>query len=156
MKVFRIYILVILLTLFSAAQSQASGPYVVNSSSHSFEDVLETLKMAIEERGLFINNIMHLGEMMERTGKDLGYDKPVLLKAESVEFCSAVLSRKMIKENPARVVNCPFVIAVYVLPEEPDKTYVAYRNVKLGDDGDALCEVDEMLSDLAKAAVEGW
>ncbi len=75
------------------------------------------------------NNIMHMGEMLERTGRDLGLGDPVFLKAESIEFCSAGLSHRMTHENPARVVNCPFIVAAYVRAKEPDKTYVVYREI---------------------------
>ncbi len=65
---------------------------------------------------------MHMNEMLERTGEDLGLGGALYGQAESVEFCSAVLSRKMISEDPRRIVNCPFIIAVYTLPGEPNAT----------------------------------
>ena len=134
----------------------ADGPYAVYRSEASFEDVMQGLKMAILERGLYINNMMNLGEMLERTGKDLGMTRRLYLEAQSVEFCSALMSRRMTEEDPRRVVNCPFVVSVYVLPDEPDATYILHRRLDLGDDSAVMHEVEAMLESLAKAAAEAW
>ncbi|MCO5760224.1 MAG: DUF302 domain-containing protein, partial [Chromatiaceae bacterium] len=44
-----------------------SSPYAVYESESDFDTVLDAAKNAIAERGLYINNVMHLGEMLERT-----------------------------------------------------------------------------------------
>ncbi len=135
---------------------QAEEPYAVYKSESSYEDVKQALTMAIEEKGMYINNVMHMSEMLERTGKDLGIGGKIYEKAESIEFCSALLSRKMTSENPHRIVNCPFIISVYVLPNEPDVTYVVHRKVHMGDSEGAMQEVKAMLESLGKAAQEAW
>jgi uncharacterized protein (DUF302 family) len=131
------------------------GPYVTRSAESGFEEVMQNLRLAIQDRGLYINNEMHMAEMLERTGKDLGFSGQAYLKAESIEFCSAVLSRKMVEEDPRRVVNCPFIISVYVLPAEPGRTFVAYRAPALEETqaSAVMREVAEMLQTLATAAV---
>lgn len=129
--------------------------YAVYTSESGFDDVLEGLKMAIQERGMYINNVMNMGEMLERTGKDLGMDTPLYEQAESIEFCSAVLSREMGSENPAHVVNCPFIISVYRLPEQTDTTYVAHREIPADqvEASPAMAKVSAMLQSIAEAAV---
>jgi uncharacterized protein (DUF302 family) len=155
MRHFRL--LVALLTLSVGwGVGATDGPYAVYRSESSFTDVMQGLKLAIQERGLYINNVMNLGEMLERTGKDLGMEQQVYVKAESVEFCSALMSRRMAEENPQRVINCPFIISVYALPDEPDTTYIAHRRLSLGDDSEVMREVEAMLESLAKAAAEAW
>jgi uncharacterized protein (DUF302 family) len=138
---------------FSAAAP--ADDYAVYESDSSFQDVLDGLKLAIQERGMYINNVMHMGEMLERTGKDLGMDEVIYTNAESVEFCSAVLSRKMTAEDPTRIVNCPFIIAVYTLPDQPDTTYVVHRTVSAAETaGSAVMqEVADMLRSVAEGAV---
>jgi uncharacterized protein (DUF302 family) len=113
--------------LFCAAGQTLAQQYQVYESDSSFEDVLDGLKLAIQERGMYINNVMHMDEMLERTGKDLGMDEQIYGHAQSVEFCSAVLSRKMTSEDPTRIVNCPFIIAVYTLPGDADTTFLVHR-----------------------------
>jgi uncharacterized protein (DUF302 family) len=137
-------------TIASDAQAEE---YAVYESESSFEDVMEGLKLAIQERGMYINNIMHMGEMLERTGKDLGMETPIYTKADSIEFCSAVLSRKMTLENPARIVNCPFIIAVYTLPNQPDATYVVHRVIPASETDEST--VMQEVADMLKAVAEG-
>jgi uncharacterized protein (DUF302 family) len=131
------------------------GGYAVYTSDSAFADVLEGLKMAIQERGMYINNVMNMGEMLERTGKDLGTDAPLYDQAESIEFCSAVLSREMSTENPAHVVNCPFIIAVYTLPGETGTTYVSHREIPADqvESSPAMAKVSGMLKSISEAAV---
>ena len=135
--------------------AQAGNGYAVHETSSSFGDVMEGLQSAIQERGMYINNIMHMGEMLERTGKDLGLGEPIFLKAESIEFCSAPLSRKMSTEDPARIVNCPFIVSAYVLPKEPGKTYVVHREIPRDQVAASavMAEVAENLKGIAEAAV---
>jgi uncharacterized protein (DUF302 family) len=138
------------LTLTTAAHA---GGYAVYESDSSFQDVLDGLKLAIQERGMYINNVMHMGDMLERTGKDLGMDETIYVNAESVEFCSAVLSRKMTAEDPARIVNCPFIVAVYTLPDQPGTTYVVHREIPEAETRES--PVMQEVADMLKAVSEG-
>lgn len=150
------HIFLALLLLGAGWRVSAESPYAIYKSESSFDDVMQALKMAIEEKGMYINNIMHMGEMLERTGKDLGAEKKIYDKAESIEFCSALFSRKMTEENPARIVNCPYIISVYRLPEEPDATYIVHRRLNIGDNSPVMQEVEAMLESLGKSAQEAW
>ena len=136
------------------ATVSAGGAYAVYESDSGFETVMEGAKTAILERGMYVNNIMHMGEMLERTGKDLGTDEQIYGRAESIEFCSAVLSRKMTAEDPSRIVNCPFILAIYTLPSDPDRTFIAHRTVPAEEtaDSEVMTEVAEMLKSIAEAA----
>jgi len=133
----------------------AGGAYAVYESESDFETVMEGAEMAIQERGMYINNLMHMDEMLERTGKDLGMEEKIYEKARSVEFCSAVLSRKMTSEDPSRIVNCPFILSVFALPGEPDKTYVAYRKVSEQEirSSKVMAEIADMLKGVAEEAI---
>jgi uncharacterized protein (DUF302 family) len=144
------------LLLAGASYATASdSPFVVYESRLPFETVMQDLQMAIEGKGFYVNNIVHMDKMMKRTGKDLGMDKQIFLQAESIEFCSAVLSRRMTEENPNRIVNCPFNISVYVLPSKPDTTYIVHRRVNLGDQSAVMEEVEQMLESLGNVGVKG-
>ncbi len=148
-----------LLTLITLAATPfpvfAGGAYAVYESESDFETVMEGATMAIQERGMYINNVMHMDEMLERTGKDLGMGEKIYEKAQSIEFCSAVLSRKMTTEDPTRIVNCPFILSIYVLPGELDKTYVAHRTVSEQDvqSSEVMAEISQMLKGVAEGAV---
>lgn len=131
-----------------------AAPYAVYESESDFDTVMEGAKNAIAERGLYINNVMHLGEMLERTGKDLGIGGPLYSRAESIEFCSATLSRKMVAEDPNRLVNCPFILSIYTLPGQEGKTYIVHRNVPAEETASSavMREVAAMLKGVAEGA----
>lgn len=123
----------------------------------SFADVKESVEMAITGRGFVINNVSHVGDMLERTGKDLGGTKRVFLNAESLEFCSATVSRKMMEADPDNIVFCPYIISIYVLPEKPNEVRVAYRKTQMvGSPASrqALKDVNELLSEIIKEAMQ--
>jgi uncharacterized protein (DUF302 family) len=113
------------------------------------------VEMAITNRGLVVNNVSHVGEMLARTGKDLGDGKQVFIKAEALEFCSAVVSRKMMEADPDNIVFCPYVISVYVVPGKPHEVRIAYRKPQITGSPasqQALKAVDELLSGIVKDA----
>jgi len=148
-------LLLFALVLAPVSSLVAAGEgYAVYESDASFDDVMDALKLAIEERGMYINNVMHMGEMLERTGKDLGMDAPIYGRAESIEFCSAVLSREMTSEEPARIVNCPFIISVYTLPDKEGTTFVAHREIPEDEvkASAVMGKVSAMLKDVAASA----
>lgn len=120
-----------LLLLFALALAQTgamAGDWQVRQRlALPFADVRDAVVMAIERRGLVVNSISRLGEMLQRTAADLGATKQVYVQAEIVEFCSARFSRQMLEADPHDIVLCPFTIAIYTLPGETGGTWVAYR-----------------------------
>ncbi|ADE11936.1 hypothetical protein Slit_1703 [Sideroxydans lithotrophicus ES-1] len=142
---------------FPASGSTADGHMAVFTKTGKFEDVRDDVEMAITGRGLVVNNVSHVGEMLERTGKDLGDDRQIYLKAEALEFCSAVVSRKMMETDPDNIVFCPYIISVYVLPGKPNEVRIAYRKPQIvGSQASqaALKAVDELLSGIVKDALQ--
>src|SRR5258706_9556837 len=122
-----------------------------------YDDVKERVVMAIENRGLVIDHTAHVGAMLERTGKDIGHHRQIYLKAEVIEFCSAGVSRATMEADPRNLVFCPYAIALYVLPAEPDKVYLLYRK-PLGTGSPqsmkALREVSKLLDGIAREALK--
>ncbi len=155
---FRIALAAILLFAGSIHGAMAAGDHMaVFTKAGSFEDVRDAVDMAITGRGMVVNNISHVGEMLERTGKDLGETRQIFLKAEVLEFCSAVVSRKMMESDPDNIVFCPYAISVYVVPEKPGEVRVAYRKPEIAGSPDsrkALKAVDELLSSIVTEALK--
>jgi hypothetical protein len=65
--------------------------------------------------------------VLARTAKDVGASKTIFSDAQSLQFCSATLSRRTMEADPANVAFCPHVIFVYALPGSPGTTHVGYR-----------------------------
>ena len=142
--------LALLAALFAHA---AFATPVINKTKGSFEEVKENLTNALTNRGMVVNNVAHIGDMLARTGKDLGKSNPIYVKAEAIEFCSATVSRATMEANPHNIAYCPYVIAIYVLPKEPNTVYITYRKPegKGPKAGQAsLAEIDKLLRELVK------
>ena len=85
----------------------------------NWADVRDQVREAITGKGIKINNVSHIGDMLIRTGKDLGYKKKVFDHAEAFEFCSATHSRFTMEADPHNIVFCPYIISVYEISGEP-------------------------------------
>jgi uncharacterized protein (DUF302 family) len=123
----------------------------------NYEDVKERVVTAIENRGLVIDHTANVGGMLERTGKDIGRGRQVYLKAEVIEFCSAAVSRTTMEADPRNLVFCPYAIALYVLPAEPDKVYLLYRkplSTGSAQSMKALREIGRLLDGIARDALK--
>ena len=127
----------------------------VHTSTEPYEVVLDNVRFAIVGKGLIVSDTLHIKDMMERTAADLGYPAGVFAHAESIEFCSALLSHEMVGAHPSNVTLCPFTIAVYVLAAEPETVYVAYRRPVLAgaEAGDAQARVEGFLDDIVQEAL---
>ncbi len=133
--------------------SEEHAAVSVFESEESFEDVIENIKMAIIDRGMLVSGTLHVSDMLNRTGPDLGYSQ-VFLKAESVEFCSALISHKMSQAAPENITICPFTIAVYVTQAEPEKVRVAYRQPLLAGEAKAAKKaILEMLDGIVEDSI---
>jgi uncharacterized protein (DUF302 family) len=136
-----------------AAEVVESKPVRVYTSEEPFEDVVENIKMAIVDQGLLVSGTLHVSDMLNRTAGDLGFSKR-FSKAESVEFCSALLSHKMAQAAVENIAICPFNIAVYVKQSEPEKVYAAYRvPLLMGDRGEVSGEIVDLLETILEESL---
>lgn len=135
----------------------ASADVVVRSTKGEFKEVKERVLHAIENRGLVLNYTARIGAMLERTGKDIGAARPVYSEAELLEFCSARISRDTMEADPRNIVFCPYAIALYALPKDPGRIYVAYRRpTAAGPERSvkALRAVEKLLADIVAEALK--
>ncbi len=119
----------VLVSLLVARNAAADGAVVVRAIEGRFDDVRERVIFAVQGQGLVVDHTSRVGNMLERTGKDLGETTQVFGDAEVLEFCSALVSRRMVEADPQLLAFCPYGIAVYTLPGEPQTTYVSYRRL---------------------------
>lgn len=156
----RILMLIILLLPGSLALAMdpvtsASEPVAVYKSSEPYEDVRDNLEMAITDRGMLITSTLHISDMLERTAADTGLEKKLYEKAESLEFCSILMSYRMSVAHPANMATCPLTISIYQAAGDPEHTYVAYRRAKLLGDAAAVQKaLDDMLEGIVSDALE--
>ncbi len=137
------------------APLQADDDIKVITAKASFADVKQDLEDAIVNRGLVIDYNAKIGDMLDRTGKDVGSTKKIYNGAETVQFCSAVLSRKTMEADPANIAFCPYVIFYYERADQPGTVHIGFR--ELDDDGSDASEkakeaVNKLLEEIIKEA----
>ena len=88
----RIALGAILLYAGSIHGALAAGGYMaLITKKGSFEDVRDSVEMAITDRGLVVNNVSHVGRCWNEPARNWWQEKQIFLKAEVLEFCSAVV-----------------------------------------------------------------
>ena len=149
--------LVVAVAIASTITTASAQKMRIVSKAGAFEDVKFELTNAIIDRGLTVDHTGHIGNMLERTGADVGSTKPLYRHAEFVTFCSAKLSRAMMEADLTNVGFCPYVIFIYEAAHKPGETVVGYRRPQTsGGDASsrALADIDALLDGIIRDAVK--
>jgi uncharacterized protein (DUF302 family) len=135
------------LSLSMLAAPLAADELVTMSSPGDFASTAFAVESAIVARGLVIDYVSHVGDMLERTRADVGSDVVIFDNAQIFLFCSASLSRQVMEADPMNIAYCPY--AVHVI-ERDGEVVVAYaaRGV------DSMAPVNALLNEIAAEAVE--
>ena len=149
----KIFLLLGLLVMI-VANAIADGAVVVRTIDGSFDEIRDRVVFAVESQGLVVDHASKVGDMLARTGKDLGEAQQVFDRAEVLEFCSALVSRRMVQADPQLLAFCPYGIAVYTLPGDALTTYVSYRRMVTSVATPVQKSVLERVESLLEAIVE--
>lgn len=134
-----------------AAVTPVQAEMITTTVEGSFDDVAFAVETAIVGRGLVIDYVSHVGEMLERTKADVGGTATVFTQADIFLFCSASLSRKVMEADPANIQHCPYGIAVMETPDAPGKVTIGHRRYPDG----AMQQVQALLAEIvAEAAAD--
>ena len=125
----------------------ANDTATIYSYDGSFDDASFSLESAILDAGLVIDYVSHAGEMLNRTQADVGSDQRLFEQAEIYVFCSAVLSRKVMEEDPENIAHCPY--SIYVADRAGAVT-LGFRNYPEG----AMQQVQALLDRIVREAIE--
>lgn len=113
----------------------------------TFDDATFAVESAIVGQGLVIDYVSHTGDMLNRTGADVGSDVALFDAADIFLFCSASLSRKVMEADPANIAHCPYGIFV----TDTDGTVeIGYRHFPEG----PMQEVQALLDSIVQEALE--
>ena len=126
----------------SPVLAQGVTTYTVDGS---FEDATLAVESAIIGRGLVVDYVSHVGEMLARTGADVGSDVKLFEAADVFLFCSAVTSRSVMEADPMNIAYCPYGIFV---TEKDDQVLVGFRNFPEG----PMQAVQALLDEIAQEA----
>lgn len=134
-------------TILFAATSVVAQDMTAYIFDGPFDDATFNVESAILDRGLVIDFVSHTGEMLARTGEDVGSDVTLFDNADIFLFCSAVLSRKVMEADPTNIRHCPYAIFV---TDRTGTVEVGYRHFPEG----PMQEVQTLLDEIAKQAAE--
>jgi hypothetical protein len=148
MTVLRAAVLAAGLVLSSHA-AQAQEDVTIYQTETPFEDVTFSVNDAIVNLGYVVDYHGHIGDMLKRTAEDVGADTKLYRNAEFMQFCSAVVSRKVMEQNTGNIAYCPYIIFVYETEAEPGTVNVGFRRLPEGEGRD---QVNEILDGIAKEA----
>ncbi len=124
----------------SRAQDAVTYPY-----DGTFEDAAFGVENAIVGRGMVIDYTSHVGEMLARTGPDVGSDVTLFGKADIYLFCSAVVSRQVMEADWQNIAFCPYGVFV---AERDGAVTVGYRTYPDG----PMDAVEGLLDEIAREA----
>ena len=131
----------------ACASAQPAGVTIYEVKG-SFEDVAFDLEAAIIGRGLVVDHVSHVGEMLNRTAVDVGATQQVYAQADVYLFCSATLSRRMMEADPTNIAHCPYGIFLYELADSPGSLQLGFRQMPDG----PMQEVESLLDQIAREA----
>lgn len=129
-----------------AGHANAAEP-VIYSYEGSFDDATFSVEDAIVSKGLVIDYVSHVGDMLNRTGADIGATKEIFKAADIFLFCSAVVSRKVMEANPLNLTYCPYSIFVF---EDEDGVKIGHDRYPEGE----MQEVQKLLDGIVRSAIE--
>jgi uncharacterized protein (DUF302 family) len=127
-----------LLAVSGAAQAQEVITYDFEGS---FEDATFAVENTIIGRGLVIDFVSHVGEMLNRTGADMGSDVEIFEQADIFLFCSAAISRRVMEADAMNIAHCPY--SIFVAEREGEVT-IGHRAYPDG----PMQEVEAMLDSI--------
>lgn len=130
---------------FVCASALAADDAITVPFDGSFDDATFAVESAIVGRGLVIDYVSHVGEMLNRTGADVGSDKEIFVAADIFLFCSAVVSREVMEADPMNIAHCPYGIFV---TEDSDGVKIGHRDYPDG----VMQKVEDLLSDIVAEA----
>jgi len=161
MKSKRILRLSFIVSIFLAGVSSSladTGSIRMASTQENFEDAFFEVENAIVDRGYVVDYVAHIGKMLERTAADVGAASAIYRNARTIQFCSAVLSRKAMEANPANIAYCPYAIFVFERADTPGVVYVGFRPLPTGTEEEsrkALSAVNELLEEILSEVTGG-
>lgn len=144
------------LVWMGAGPAQAGwSPFKTYSTEASFTDVESDTEQAIINQGLVIDFYANVGEMLQRTSKDVGGTKMVYVNAVMKMFCSARYTREAVEADASNIMFCPYSVLIFELADQPGIVHVGYRPPRAGgslESRKALLDIENLLDTIAREA----
>ena len=143
--------------LTSSPFADSAGELKATTTTGAFNDINENVVDAILKRGFVIDYHGFVGNMLKRTGKQLGSSVVYYKDNEFYQFCSAQLTRTAVAVNLGNIGYCPYVVVVYELETAPGVIKVGYRPLPETDSAasnKALGNINKVLGAIVREATK--
>ncbi len=131
------------LALTLVAGTASADPILVPFDG-SFDDATFAVENAIVGKGLVIDHVSHVGDMLNRTGADVGSTAKVFDNADVFLFCSAVVSREVMEADPMNIEFCPYGIFV---TDRDGQVMIGHRSFPDGPMQNVQALLDEIVAE---------
>ncbi len=121
-----------LLAVFSLSPARViAAPDVVAHAvtGSDFISAKAAMIESIENEGLVVGAVIPFRDMLVRTGGESGSP---YRDAELIQFCSSIVARQIVLEDPEQIAFCPMMVAIYVTKAKPEIVVLAYRTPAQG------------------------
>ena len=134
--------------VLATASAVAADEAFTYSFEGAFEDATFAVENAIIDQGLVIDYVSHVGDMLNRTGADVGSTKSLFKNADIFLFCSAQVSRQVMEADPLNITFCPYSIFVM---ENDSGVIVGHKDYPEG----AMQAVEDLMQQIVAEALGG-
>lgn len=131
-----------------AAPAADPAAVVVYATDAPYDDVAFDLRTAIEGRGLVVDFVSHVGDMLNRTAADVGAAATLFARADVYQFCSATVSRAAMEADALNIAFCPYGVFVAERADAPGRVEIGYARMP----GEGMAPVLALLDEIAREA----
>ena len=131
------------------------GAYLTTVTS-SYSSAFGALEEAVVNQGLVVDYTGAVGDMLARTGGDVGANSPYA-NAGYLQFCSAGSTHAAVAADPRNIALCPYVVFGYELKSTPGKVVLGYRRPVAAPgqpSQDAVSQIESLLKTVVDEAAQ--
>ncbi len=140
------------LVLAGPEAPQTIGPARVYQTSGDYQTIKAFLLAEIRGRGLVVNRIGDVNDMLGRTAGAVGATVTAYRHAEAILFCKADLSHNITNANIHNIVLCPYSIVIYEPRSRPGTVFLGYRGT--GSELPAVRIINRLLDEIIQQVVD--
>ncbi|MFZ1815475.1 MAG: DUF302 domain-containing protein [Rhizobiaceae bacterium] len=139
----------------SAFAEDRSAGYVSFDTKADFGDVVADLQDSIVNKGLVIDYVGHVSDMLTRTSEAAGTSNPYA-NAIYLQFCSSARTHAAVAVDPRNIAMCPYVVFAYEEAVKPGVVNVGFRRpITTSENPSAeLAEVEALLEEIVTDSLQ--
>ena len=127
-----VFIATIYTAVFSASAQDKSVTHYTKTVQAEFVDVFADLQDAVINKGLVIDYVGNVDNMLNRTSSTAGSvtsdgEKSPYLNAKYMQFCSSKLTHKAVSADPHNLAICPYIVYMFETRAKPGNITIGYR-----------------------------